>query len=86
MRLNMIDYIGVSGSKQDGWTVRDSRLSKKMLCCRSTSHRDIISALHGWGVLPKPNGYRVVKEFGQYTVFEDLTDKPVCALFSTGDM
>lgn len=82
----MIDYIGVSGNKKDGWTVRNNRLSGKMLCCRSTNQADVVSALHGWGVLPKAYGYRVVKEDGQFTVFEDGTDKPMCAFFSTGDL
>ena len=81
MRLNMIDYIGVSGSKRDGWQVRDARLSHKKFCCKSTRQSDIVKALCGWGVIPDVSGYKVVLEHGQYTVFENKTKKPICAFF-----
>ena len=77
----MIDYLGVSGNKRDGWTVRSNRLNRKMLCCKSTGQSDIINALYGWGVLPTMSGYRVASEDGQFTVYEDSTDKPMCAFF-----
>ena len=81
MRLHMIDYIGVSKNGQDGWLIKNNRLGKKMLCCKSTSQTDIIEALCGWGVLPSTSGYKIVIENGQYTIFEKETDKPMCACF-----
>lgn len=81
MKFHLIDYLGVAGNKQDGWTIRSNRLNRKMLCCKSTNQSDIVDALSGWGVLPTATGYRVVAEDGQYTVFEDKTDKPMCAFF-----
>lgn len=83
MKLHMIDYIGVLRNGQDGWLVNNNRLSKKMLCCKSTGQSDIIDALCGWGVLSSPSKYKVVAEGGQYTVFEIGTDRPVCACFKS---
>ena len=84
MKLRMIDYIGVARNGQDGWTVKGNRLSNKLLCCKSTGQSDIIDALFGWGVLSSASGYKVVAEHGQYTIFENETDKPMCACFMRG--
>ena len=81
MKFYMIDYLGVTGNKQDGWKIRDNRLNRKMLYCKSVKQSDVVDALWGWGVLPCSAGYKVVKEGNQYTVFEDSTEKPVCAFF-----
>lgn len=81
MKFHMIDYLGVTGNKRDGWAIKNNRLSKKMLSCKSTNQSDIIEALSGWGVIPSATGYRVAIEDGQFTVFECKTDKPVCAVF-----
>jgi hypothetical protein len=84
MKLYLIDYKGVNGNKEDGWQVGHSRIRQKMFCCRTLLYSDILDALRGWGVLPTADGYSVVDEYGQLTVFETATDRPVCGLFTVG--
>lgn len=81
MRFHFIDYLGVTGNKRDGWKVRYSRIGKTKFRCRSTKPKDVIAALWGWGVLKNPGKYVVVEEKGQYTVFESVSERPICAFF-----
>ena len=84
MKFYLIDYLRVRGNKRDGWKVGYSRIGKRMFCCRSLKESDVIDALCGWGVLPKTEGYKMVREGNQLTIFEKKTEKPVCAFFRPG--
>lgn len=87
VKFYLIDYIGVTGDKRNGWAIRTNRLNRKMLSCKSTKQSDVLDALWGWGVLPGNTGYKIVVEDGQYTVFEISTEKPMCAFFRfNGDL
>lgn len=84
MRFYVIDYFGVTGNKQDGWKVGNSRIGRKKFCCRSTRRADILNAMHRWGVIPNSHNYKVVDEGGQLTIFHAETERPMCAIFKTG--